>query len=56
MSSFQLDKMTWEDIGKLDRNKTIFFLPVSPMEEHGPISHWVRISLGQIVGWNRRVL
>lgn len=36
MSSFQLDKMTWEDIGKLDRNKTIFFLPVSPMEEHGP--------------------
>ena len=36
MSRFNLDHMTWEDVDKLDRDKTIFFLPFSPIEEHGP--------------------
>jgi creatinine amidohydrolase len=33
---FELEKLTWEDVEKLDRSKTIVFLPISPLEEHGP--------------------
>jgi creatinine amidohydrolase len=32
----KFEELTWKQIDKLDRNKTIFFLPISPMEEHGP--------------------
>jgi len=28
--------LNWRQIDELDRDKTIFFLPISPMEEHGP--------------------
>ncbi len=28
--------LNWKQIDELDRDKTIFFLPISPMEEHGP--------------------
>lgn len=36
MSRFELDKLTWEDVEELDKAKTLVFLPVSPVEEHGP--------------------
>lgn len=32
----KFEELNWKQIEKLDRNKTIFFLPISPMEEHGP--------------------
>ena len=28
--------LSWKQIDELDREKTIFFLPISPLEEHGP--------------------
>ena len=28
--------MNWKEIDRLPRDKTVFFLPISPMEEHGP--------------------
>jgi creatinine amidohydrolase len=28
--------MTWGDVDRLDRDRTIVFLPLSPIEEHGP--------------------
>lgn len=36
MGLFEMEKMTWEEIDALDRQKTIVFLPLSPIEEHGP--------------------
>ncbi len=32
----QLEELSWKNIEKLDREKTIFFIPISPLEEHGP--------------------
>ena len=32
----KLEELSWKHIGELDRDKTIFFLPISPLEEHGP--------------------
>ena len=32
----QLEKLSWKKIDKLEKDKTIFFLPISPLEEHGP--------------------
>jgi len=32
----KLEELSWKQIDELDRNKTIFFLPISPLEEHGP--------------------
>lgn len=32
----KLEELSWKHIDELDRNKTIFFLPISPLEEHGP--------------------
>ena len=32
----QLEELSWKKIDAFDRDKTIFFLPISPMEEHGP--------------------
>jgi creatinine amidohydrolase len=32
----ELKHMSWKQIDQLPREKTIFFLPISPMEEHGP--------------------
>jgi len=32
----KLEELSWKQIDDLDRNKTIFFLPISPLEEHGP--------------------
>ena len=32
----KLEELTWKQIDSLDRDKTIFFLPISPLEEHGP--------------------
>jgi creatinine amidohydrolase len=32
----KLEELTWKKIDEFDRNKTIFFLPISPLEEHGP--------------------
>ena len=32
----KFEELSWKQIEKLDRKKTIFFLPISPMEEHGP--------------------
>jgi creatinine amidohydrolase len=36
MSVYNLDKMTWEDVSKLDKASSLLFLPLSPIEEHGP--------------------
>ena len=35
-SIVQFERLTWEEIDSLDRKKTVFFLPISPLEEHGP--------------------
>ena len=32
----QLEELSWKQIDSLDRKKTIFFIPISPLEEHGP--------------------
>jgi creatinine amidohydrolase len=32
----QLEEMNWKQIDTLDRSRTIVFLPLSPLEEHGP--------------------
>jgi creatinine amidohydrolase len=32
----EFEKMSWKQIDNLDRKKTVFFLPISPLEEHGP--------------------
>jgi len=32
----KFEELSWKQINELDKNKTIFFLPISPMEEHGP--------------------
>ena len=32
----QFEELNWKQIDALDRDKTIFFQPISPMEEHGP--------------------
>ena len=32
----KFEELNWKQIDKLDRDKTIFFLPISPLEEHGP--------------------
>ena len=32
----QIEELSWKQIEELDRKKTIFFLPISPLEEHGP--------------------
>ena len=32
----QLEELSWKQIDAFDRDKTIFFLPLSPLEEHGP--------------------
>ena len=32
----KFEELSWKKIEALDRDKTIFFLPISPMEEHGP--------------------
>jgi creatinine amidohydrolase len=31
-----LEELNWKQIDELNRDKTIFFLPISPLEEHGP--------------------
>lgn len=31
-----LEELNWRQINDLDRRKSVFFLPLSPMEEHGP--------------------
>jgi len=32
----QLEELNWKQIDELNREKTIIFLPISPLEEHGP--------------------
>jgi len=32
----QLEELNWKNIENLDREKTIIFIPISPLEEHGP--------------------
>lgn len=32
----KLDEMTWEDVDNLKRDQTIIFIPISPIEAHGP--------------------
>ena len=32
----KFEELSWKQIEQLDKNNTIFFLPISPMEEHGP--------------------
>jgi creatinine amidohydrolase len=32
----KFEELSWKKIQELNKNKTIFFLPISPLEEHGP--------------------
>jgi len=32
----KFEELSWKKIDALNRDKTIFFLPIAPMEEHGP--------------------
>ncbi len=32
----QLEELSWKAIESLDKEKTLFFIPISPLEEHGP--------------------
>jgi len=32
----QLEELSWKQLDALDREQTIFFIPISPLEEHGP--------------------
>ena len=32
----QLEELSWKQVEGLDKEKTIFFIPISPLEEHGP--------------------
>ena len=32
----KLEELNWKQVDELDRDKTIIFLPISPLEEHGP--------------------
>lgn len=32
----KFEELNWKELDAMDRNKTMFFLPVSPLEEHGP--------------------
>ncbi len=36
MKVIQLEELSWKRIEELDKEKTIFFIPISPLEEHGP--------------------
>ena len=36
MKIIKLEELSWKQIEGLDKDKTIFFLPISPLEEHGP--------------------
>jgi creatinine amidohydrolase len=35
-SVVKLEDLNWKQINELDRDKTVFFQPISPLEEHGP--------------------
>jgi len=30
------EELSWKQIDSLDKDKTVFFIPINPMEEHGP--------------------
>lgn len=36
MSIHRLEEMTWVEMDDLDREKTVVWIPISPIEEHGP--------------------
>ena len=36
MGTARLEEMTWVEVDRLDKDSTILFIPVSPIEEHGP--------------------
>ncbi|MBN2126268.1 MAG: creatininase family protein [Deltaproteobacteria bacterium] len=36
MGFHRFEELTWPEVSALDRDRTILFLPVSPIEEHGP--------------------
>lgn len=35
-SIIRFDQLSWKQITELDASKTLFFLPISPLEQHGP--------------------
>ena len=35
-SVLHLEELTWPQLEALDRARTVFFIPISPIEEHGP--------------------
>jgi creatinine amidohydrolase len=36
LTIFKMEEMTWRELDQLDRERTLFLLPLGPMEEHGP--------------------
>jgi creatinine amidohydrolase len=36
MNVHRLEEMTWTEMDELDREKTVVWIPISPIEEHGP--------------------
>lgn len=33
---FRFEELNWKELDAMDRSRTMFFFPVSPLEEHGP--------------------
>ena len=36
MSFLKLDEMSWVEVENLNKDKSIIFIPIGPVEEHGP--------------------
>lgn len=36
MGFYKFEELTWPEVSALDKDRTILFLPLSPIEEHGP--------------------
>ena len=34
--TFQFEELNWKQIDSLNRDTTIIYIPISPLEEHGP--------------------
>ncbi len=47
MSIVNMERITWKEIDNLDKDKSVIFVALSPIEEHGRIYHWELIIFQQ---------
>src|ERR1700722_3323944 len=33
---FKMEELNWKELDAFDRNQSVVFIPISPLEEHGP--------------------